>query len=210
MGPTRRDTLLLASGLLAGLTALREARAADPAITRGGTLTSHLSGEQRILNPALRASTGVYAITSKMIEALVDLDADGKPTGVLATGWEAAPDGKTITFKLREGVKWHDGQPFTAADVQYNAMELWKVHLNYGTQLQRYLVAVDTPDDHTAVFRYERPMPLDLLLRALCDLGYVVPKHIFAGTDVLANPANTAPIGTGPFKFVRLRSAANT
>ena len=203
MAPTRRDTLLLASGLLAGLTTLREARAADPAIVRGGTLTAHMSGEQRILNPALRASTGVYAITSKMIEALVDLDAEGKPIGVLATSWDAAADGKTITFKLRQGVKWHDGQPFTSADVQFNAMELWKVHLNYGTQLQRYLVAVDTPDEHTAVFRYERPMPLDLLLRALCDLGYVVPKHVFAGTDVLSNPANTAPVGTGPFKFVR-------
>ncbi|RZK79792.1 MAG: ABC transporter substrate-binding protein, partial [Methylobacterium sp.] len=58
---------------------MRRQRAADPAPTRGGTLTAHMSGEQRILNPALRASTGVYAITSKMVESLVDLDADGKP-----------------------------------------------------------------------------------------------------------------------------------
>ena len=62
---------------------------------------------------------------------------------------------------------------------------------------------MDTPDPHTAVFRYSRPMPQDLLLRALADLGYIAPKHVFAGTDVLNNPANTAPIGTGPFKFVR-------
>ena len=201
MRTTRRDALILASGL-ALLANARTAAAADT-VTRGGTLTAHLSGEQRILNPALRASTGVYAITSKMIEALVDLDTEGKPVGVLATKWEAAPDGKTITFTLRQGVKWHDGKPFTSADVAYNAMELWKVHLNYGTQLQQYLTAVDTPDEHTAVFRYSRPMPLDLLLRALCDLGYVVPRHVFAGTNVLENPANTAPVGTGPFKFVR-------
>src|SRR3546814_11340637 len=44
-------------------------------------------------------------------------------------------------------------------------------------------------------------MPMDLLLRALADLGYVAPKHIFEGTKVLENPANTAPIGTGPYKF---------
>ena len=123
MQPTRRDALFLASGL-ALLGRGNPARAAEP--TRGGTLTSHMAGEQRILNPALRASTGVYAITSKMVESLVDLDADGKPVGILATSWDAAPDGKTVTFHLREGVKWHDGQPFTAADVQYNAMELWE------------------------------------------------------------------------------------
>ena len=98
-------------------------------------------------------------------------------------------------------MKWHDGQPFTSADVQYTAMEMWKKHLNYGTTLQLYLDAVDTPDPLTAVFRYSRPMPLDLLLRALADLGYVAPKHVYANTDVLQNPANLAPVGTGPFKF---------
>ncbi len=98
---------------------------------------------------------------------------------------------------------WHDGKPFTSADVQYTALEMWKKHLNYGTQLQQYLEAVDTPDAHTAVFRYSRPMPLNLLLRALCDLGYIAPRHVFEGTNILENPANTAPIGTGPFKFVQ-------
>ena len=83
---------------------------------------------------------------------------------------------------------WHDGKPFTAADVQYTAMELWKKYLNYGTQLQQYLDAVDTPDSHTAVFRYSRPMPLDLLLRALCDLGYIAPRHVFEGTEHFGEP----------------------
>jgi peptide/nickel transport system substrate-binding protein len=198
MNLTRRETLLLAPGLTAALAVPGTLRAQPAA---GSVLTAHLSGEQRILNPALRASTGVYIITSKMMEALVDLDADGHPTPVLAAGWTAAPDGKTITFKLREGVQWHDGKPFTAADVQYTAMEMWKKYLNYGTQLQQYLEAVETPDEHTAVFRYSRPMPLDLLLRALCDLGYIAPKHVFDGTNVLENPANTAPVGTGPFRF---------
>lgn len=171
-------------------------------VQKGGTLTVHLGSEQRILNPALRASTGVYIITGKIIESLVDLDADGNVVPVLATAWEASPDGKTVTFRLREGVKWHDGKPFTSADVQYNALELWKKHLNFSTDLQKNLEAVDTPDEHTAVFRYSKPIPLNLLLRALADLGYVVPRHVYEGTNVLENPANTAPIGTGPFRFV--------
>ncbi len=197
---TRRDALTTAGAAALGLALPRGAFADTP--RRGGVLTCQLNAEQRILNPAIRASSGVYIVTSKMMEALVDLDAAGKPVPVLATGWEATPDGKSITFALREGVQWHDGKPFTAADVQYTAMEMWKKYLNYGSQLQQYLTAVETPDAKTAVFRYERPMPLDLLLRALCDLGYVAPRHVFEGTNVLENPANTAPVGTGPFRFV--------
>jgi peptide/nickel transport system substrate-binding protein len=201
MSVNRREVLATVSALALGGTWSRAAFAENP--RRGGVLTTQLNGEQRVLNPAIRASTGVYIMTSKIMEALVDLDAAGQPSPVLATSWDATPDGKTITFKLREGVTWHDGKPFTSADVQFTAMEMWKKYLNYGTQLQQYLEAVDTPDANTAVFRYSRPMPLDLLLRALCDLGYIAPRHVFEGTNILENPANTAPIGTGPFKFVQ-------
>ena len=200
-------TLFTALGLVALSALWPFAALAQPGATpetprQGGVLHVHLGGEQRILNPALRASTGVYIVTSKIIESLVDLDAEGKVVPVLASAWQAEPDGKTVTFTLRKDVLWHDGKPFTSADVQYNAMELWKKQLNFSTALQQHLEAVDTPDPHTAVFRYSRPIPLDLLLRALADLGYVVPRHIYEGTNVLENPANTAPIGTGPFKFV--------
>ncbi len=206
MKQTRRQILLSAPAvaLAASVPSILQAQTQSQGTEtpkRGGSVTVHMQGEQRILNPALRASTGVYVVGGKIMEALVDLDHKGEPLAVLATAWESTPDGKTITFKLREGVNWHDGKPFTSADVQYSAMEMWKKHLNYSTALQLYLDAVDTPDAHTAVFRYSRPMPLDLLLRALADLGYVAPKHVYEGTNVLENPANTAPIGTGPFKF---------
>lgn len=202
MSLTRREALLAsAATTLVALLPGSVGAAETPRL--GGTLTIHLGSEQRILNPALRASTGVYLISSKIVEALVDLDADGKPVGVLATSWDVAPDGKTVTFHLRDGVKWHDGKPFTSADVAYTAIELWKKYLNYGTQLQQYLEVVDTPDALTAVFRYSRPIAPDLLLRALADLGYIAPKHVYEGTNVLENPANNAPIGTGPFKFVQ-------
>ncbi|MEN5082334.1 ABC transporter substrate-binding protein [Bosea sp. TWI1241] len=170
---------------------------------RGGILNVHMNAEQRVVNPAIRASVDVYLVGSKIVEPLVDLDAKGQPVGVLATGWTSSPDGRTITFTLRQNVRWHDGKPFTAADVQFTAMEIWKKHLNYGTTLQKNLEAVETPDAHTAVFKYAQPMPLDLLLRALPDLGYVAPKHVYEGTNILENPANLEPIGTGPFKFAR-------
>ena len=194
----RRETLLLAGATLVGVPAT-----AQETPRRGGVLTVHFATEQRILNPSLQASTGVYIVGGKIQEALVDLDANGQPTPVLAESWESSADGKSITFKLRAGVTWHDGRPFTSADVAFTAMEMWKKILNYGTTLQLYLTAVDTPDPLTAIFRYERPMPLGLLLRALPDLGFISPKHIYETGDIRTNPANTAPIGTGPFRFVQ-------
>jgi peptide/nickel transport system substrate-binding protein len=194
----RRETLLLVGSSLVAVPAI-----AQETPRRGGVMTVHFSTEQRILNPSLQASTGVYIVGGKIQEALVDLDAAGNPTPVLAESWESSADGKSITFKLRAGVTWHDGKPFTSADVAFTAMEMWKKILNYGTALQLFLTAVDTPDPLTAIFRYERPMPLGLLLRALPDLGYISPKHIYEIGDIRQNPANTAPIGTGPFKFVQ-------
>jgi len=194
----RRETLLLVGSSLVAVPAM-----AQETPRRGGVMTVHFSTEQRILNPSLQASTGVYIVGGKIQEALVDLDAAGNPTPVLAESWESSADGKSITFKLRAGVTWHDGKPFTSADVAFTAMEMWKKILNYGTALQLFLTAVDTPDPLTAIFRYERPMPLGLLLRALPDLGYISPKHIYETGDIRQNPANTAPIGTGPFKFVQ-------
>ena len=201
-GPTRRETLSLATGgALAAAVPIGSSAQEQP--RRGGVLTVHFATEQRILNPSLQASTGVYIVGGKMQEPMVDLDEAGNPTPCLAESWESAPDGKTHAFRLRRGVTWHDGKPFTSADVQFTAMEMWKKILNYGTALQQFLTAVDTPDAHTAVFRYERPMPAGLLLRGLTDLGYVSPKHVYETGDIRQNPANTAPVGTGPFRFVQ-------
>jgi peptide/nickel transport system substrate-binding protein len=199
---TRRAALLTSAAIAANVVAPWRAFAQETP-RKGGVFTVHYGAEQRQLNPSLQASTGVYIIGGKIQEPLVDLDAAGQPVGVLAESWESSKDGKTITFRLRKGVSWHDGKPFTSADVAFTAMNMWKTILNYGSTLQLFLTSVDTPDANTAVFRYERPMPLQLLLRALPDLGYISAKHIYETGDIRTNPANLAPVGTGPFKFVQ-------
>lgn len=197
---SRRTALLTSAAIAANV--INPMRAfAQETPRKGGVFNVHYGAEQRQLNPSLQASTGVYIIGGKIQEPLVDLDAAGNPVGVLAESWESTPDGKTITFRLRKGVTWHDGKPFTSEDVAFTAMNMWKKILNYGSTLQLFLTAVDTPDPQTAIFRYERPMPLNLLLRALPDLGYVSAKHIYETGDIRQNPANLAPVGTGPFKF---------
>jgi peptide/nickel transport system substrate-binding protein len=197
-----RRSALIGGTSLALTTGLPFAAHATDEPRRGGVLVVQTYSDLKTLNPAMRTSYAIHVFTSKMIEPLVDLGPNNEPVPKLAVSWDSSPDGKTITFKLRDGVKWHDGKPFTSADVQFCAMEMWKKYQNYGTLLHKELQAVDTPDALTAVFRYGQPMPLPLLLRAAPELCYVVPRHVFEGTDLLKNPANLAPIGTGPFRFV--------
>jgi len=197
---TRKFTRL--APVLAGALAAHAGVAmAQETPVRGGTVIVHMVGEQRILNPGLRASTGVYQISGKIMEPLIDKSYEGYEP-VLATDWSSSADGLEITFKLRDGVKWHDGVAFSCDDVAFSAMELWKTFLNYSTALQANLEAVDCPDPLTAVFKYSKPMPLELMLAAMPDLGHPVPKHLYEGTDIMKNEYNNAPVGTGPFKFV--------
>jgi peptide/nickel transport system substrate-binding protein len=149
------------------------------------------------------ASNGVFFISSKIVEPLAEASfeaADGLAPR-LATSWEGSPDGLSVTFKLREDVAWHDGKPFTAADVAFSALQIWKPLQNLGRVVFKDLDAVETPDEHTAVFRFAKPTPFQLVRNALPALTGVVPKHIYEQGKIEENAANTAPVGTGPFRF---------
>ena len=123
----------------------------------------------------------------------------------LATKWEVSPDGLKYTFTLREGVKWHDGKPFTSADVKWTYDDLIKE----GTKAQAFriittLKSVEAPDAKTAIFNLSETDALFLVGLAGYYGANVLPKHLYEGTDVRKNPYNTKPVGTGPFKVVEL------
>jgi peptide/nickel transport system substrate-binding protein len=84
-------------------------------------------------------------------------------------------------------------------------MQLWKPLQNLGRVVFKDLEAVDTPDPRTAILRFSAPTPFQLVRNALPALTSVVPKHLYDGTDINANPANARLIGTGPFRFVEHR-----
>ena len=121
----------------------------------------------------------------------------------LATDWSAGEDGKQLTFHLRQGVKWHDGKPFTANDVKctwelLTGKSSEKLRLNPRKSWYNNIEEITTNGDHEATFVLKRPQPW---LIALLASGYapVYPCH------VPPRDMRTHPIGTGPFKFVEFK-----
>jgi peptide/nickel transport system substrate-binding protein len=172
---------------------------------QGGTLVVAADSEPANLNPAMVASNGVFFVSSKVVEPLAEMAAGGGLRPLLATSWEGSEDGLSFTVKLREGVTWHDGEPFTSADVAFSAMEVWKPLQNLGRVVFANLESVETPDDLTAIFRFSAPTPSQLIENALPALTAVIPKHLYEGTDIATNEYNTKPVGTGPFVFAEYR-----
>ncbi|MEF2071681.1 ABC transporter substrate-binding protein [Consotaella aegiceratis] len=202
---SRRSVLAGASGLLASTALPRILKAQE--VPTGGRLIVAADSEPKNLNPAIVASNGVFFIASKVVEPLAEASFSGE-NGLeprLALSWEGSADGRSVTFKLRDGVTWHDGEPFTSADVAFSAMEVWKPLQNLGRLVFANLEAVDTPDDLTAIFRFSEPTPLQLVRNALPVVTSVLPRHLYEGTDIEANPTNTELVGTGPFKFAEYK-----
>lgn len=163
----------------------------------GGTVTYLSLVEPSILVDILRTARG--GPNGKVVEGLIKWDLDLRPQPSLATSWEIGEDGLSYTFHLREGVKWHDGAPFTAADVAFSIVTLKEIHPRLRGTFQN-VERVDEIDDLTVRIVLSQPAPY--LLTALAATGTpIIPRHIYEGTDVGSNPANAAPIGTGPFIF---------
>jgi peptide/nickel transport system substrate-binding protein len=125
----------------------------------------------------------------------------------LATSWAWNEDGTALTFKLRHGVKWHDGKPFTAADVKCTWDLLLdhakdKFRINYRASWYFNLADVTANGDDEATFHLKRPQPSFPMLLA-SGVSPVYPCHV--------TPAQMRqhPIGTGPFKFVEYRPNQN-
>jgi peptide/nickel transport system substrate-binding protein len=167
---------------------------------RGGTLTMVVQPEPPILVSAFNSAAPIGVVSTKVLEGLVSYDLEMNLQPSLATSWSLSKDGKTLTFKLRRGVKWHDGKDFTSADVQFSLLKVWKELHPRGRSTYAKVTAVNTPDRHTVVIRMSEPSPA--MMSALSSYeSQVLPRHIYEGSDIQTNPKNNAPIGTGPFVF---------
>ena len=147
-------------------------------------------------------------VSAKILEGLIWLDPGYNPRPALATAWTISTDGKTYTFTLRKGVKWHDGQDFTSADVKFTLTEvLAKLHPRAAPVFKNIGVEVETPDAGTVVVRLQKPYAPFLSQMTVFDAP-MLPRHIYEGSNVGTNPVNQKPIGTGPFKFAEWKRGA--
>ena len=167
----------------------------------GGSLVFLVQPEPPTMAGYVSTSGPIGLLGPKIYDGLVDYDNDGKMVPMLAESVDVSPDGKTITFNLRKGVTWHDGEAFTSEDVQFTIMDVLKKVHPRGPNSFKEVSSIDTPDAHTAVFNLDNPAPY--MLRALSSYeSPMVPKHHLEGQDVKTAKLANNPIGTGPFKFV--------
>ena len=118
----RKLALAMASaGLLVGAP---DVVFAQEQIRRGGTLYAAINPEPNSLTSTYNNQYANRAVSASIFDGLVYYDDAYRPQPRLAESWTVSPDGKSITFKLRQGVKWHDGKPFTSADVKLSLIHI--------------------------------------------------------------------------------------
>jgi len=156
------------------------------------------ASEPTYLNPILE--TSFTRANALIFEGLVGLSSTLEPVPVLAESWQSSPDGKKLTFKLRSGVKWQDGKPFTSKDVQFTFQAIRDT--TKATLWKTYFAAVDkleTPDEHTVVVSYAHPYAPALIA---WTVG-IIPAHVYGGGKLADSKGNKEPVGTGPFRLSR-------
>lgn len=161
------------------------------------------------------------AVADHMFERLVTRNHDGEILPRLAESWETADDYKSMTFKLSDKALWHDGEKVTAEDIVFTCKAMTSPLVdNYYRSAFNVLsgtdddgVAEDTGalgaeavDDHTVKFTFKTEKDPDSVLNAFLSFLYVLPQHVLDTGDYASinTPSFwTAPVGCGPFKYVR-------
>jgi len=169
----------------------------------GDTLIEASIGEPSTLLPVLASDSASSDINGLVYDGLLRYDKNLRLEGVMAESWEISSDNLTITFHLRKGIKWHDGAPFTSADVLFTYLMYIdpKVPTSYAEDFKQ-VARAEAPDPYTFRVTYRQPYA-----PALESWGTAIhPKHLLEGQDVAKSPLGRAPIGTGPYRFVEWKA----
>jgi len=166
---------------------------------RGGTLQAALDGEPPTMDPHRSGTLFDRHVYQNLYDKLVDTDQNLRIVPMLATSWTVGPDGKTITFKLRQDVKFHDGTPLNAEAVKYNFERMLdpkfpSVRRSEIGPIQK----VTALDPSTVQIALERPF--SPLLYVLTDRAGMMLSPAAAQTEGLNFSLH--PVGTGPYRFV--------
>ena len=209
----------VAAAALLAVAAAGCARDADPALdgaspsasatpAYGDTFIDSLLGNVSSLIPTITSDGASHTVGDQIYSGLVGVDKDLNFIGELAQSWEFSKDCRDLTFRLRPGVKWHDGQPFTADDVVFTWQTIIdpKVPSPYKSEYEKVeSVRADGPD--VVRIHYSQPFAKALTNWATAMLPkHLLEKYVQEGRIREAPQNWAAPVGTGPYRFKELRS----
>ena len=173
-----------------------------PAPRLGGTLTTRLPTDPVNWDPHIRRSNDTFVRSQPLISNLIRYGAYNEKAiePDLAESYQTSADGTLWTFKIRQGVKWHDGRPLTTDDVVYSLLRMSKRQPSFVPLLSGVFATVDTvtsPDPSTVVVKLSTPT-LVFFSGLLSTHAVVLPKHLDGNFD-------KTPIGSGPFKLESIK-----
>ena len=168
-----------------------------PVFAEGGTLVIASSQVPRHLNGAVQSGIATAVPSTQIFASPMRYDENWEPQPYLAKSWEVSEDGLSVTLHLVDNATFHDGKPVTSEDVAFSIMTIKENHPF--KSMFAPVEAIETPDPLTAVIKLSQPHPA-LLLAMSPALAPILPKHIYGdGQDIKSHPANSAPVGSGPF-----------
>ena len=169
----------------------------------GGVVHTVIQPEPPGLMVAMLQNGPTLMVAGNIFEGLLRYNARLEPQPGLAESWQVSNDGRIYTFKLVQNARWHDGVPFTAADVLFTADLLKQTHPRARVNLAM-VGSVSAPDDHTVVFTLKEPFGPFL---GIFEVGSfpIMPQHIYAALDMRSRFANYPIVGTGPFMLKEWR-----
>ncbi|HET8910020.1 MAG TPA: ABC transporter substrate-binding protein [Ktedonobacteraceae bacterium] len=183
----------------------------------GGTSTSTSSASKKILKVAAQSYDFAQAgfnpynghpnagMLGLVYEPLYFVNVnDGKFTPMLATSYQWNSDTTQVTFKIRQNVKWNDGQPFTADDVAFTFNMMKQYPAADANGVWTFLKTVTAPDASTVVMTFLKSYPPVLV--TIAGHVYIVPKHVFATAGDPTKYLTDKPVGTGPFTLTRYQT----
>jgi len=156
------------------------------------------------LNPGVAWLAEAYTIYELVYDSMYDLNLDGTFTLSIADSVSVSDDGRTYTYKIKPGIKWHDGRPFTAKDIAFS-YTLYKNHADFPllNSYTKHFISSEAPDDTTLVLKLDQAIPN---MESRLILLFILPEHLWKDhVEKAAEFENLAMIGTGPFMMKEYR-----